>query len=145
MGYIFLDVHERHHQAPISGYFTLAGHEVVPFPCPDFNIFLHANYLRTWDVSFVGNLPHYIIPMGQRTINDTTSSNEVQVNLSWLSKSPDREWHSASSYLNPAFVGVHGQCPHQATNHPELDGIDPPPAYSRPRSPSFFTMGGALN
>ncbi len=64
MGCILLDVHEQHHKAPILAYFTSTGHEVVPFPCPDFDTFLHANYLCMWDVSFVGNLPDYIIPTG---------------------------------------------------------------------------------
>jgi hypothetical protein len=62
MGYIFLDVHEQHHEAPISTYFTSTGCEVVPFPCPDCDTFLCTNYLCTWDVSFVCNLPNYIIP-----------------------------------------------------------------------------------
>ncbi len=61
MGYIFLNIHERQHKAPVSAYF---GHEIVPFPYPDFNTFLCATYLCTRDVSFVGNLPHYIIPTG---------------------------------------------------------------------------------
>jgi hypothetical protein len=67
------------------------------------------------------------------------------VNLSWLPKPPDKDWHSASSYSNPAYVGVHGSCPHWATNHPDPDGIDHPPEYSCPRPPSSSTMGGALN
>jgi hypothetical protein len=60
MGYIFLDIHECHHKAPISAYFTSDGPKVVPFPCPDFDAFLCNNYLCMRDVSFVGNLPHYI-------------------------------------------------------------------------------------
>jgi hypothetical protein len=145
MGYIFLDVHEQHHEAPISGYFTSAGHKVVRFPCPDFAAFLRANYLRTQDVSFVGDLCNFIIPMGRQIIQDTTSSDDVGVNLSWLPKPPDKDWHSASSYSSRASFGVQRPCPHRATNHPDLDGIDPPPAFSPPHPPSSFTMGGALN
>jgi hypothetical protein len=108
MRYIFPDVHKRHHEAPISVYFNSAGHEVVPFPCPDVDAFLCANYLCTWDVSFVGNPPHYINPTGQWIIQDTTFSIDAGVNLSWLPKPPEQEWHSASFYSNPASVGVHG-------------------------------------
>jgi hypothetical protein len=64
MGFIYLDAHERHLQAPITTYFDSAGREVYTFPCPDFGGFIGANYLHTQDVLFITNLPLYIIPMG---------------------------------------------------------------------------------
>jgi hypothetical protein len=129
MGYIFLEVHKHHHEAPILAYFKSAGCEDVPVPCPDFDAFLRANYYscgqtvhpRCHILQHCGSEP-ILAPQASRT--------RVALCLLLLKSSLHRG-------LRPG--------PHRANNQMDPDGIDLPPAYSCPRPPSSITMGGALN
>jgi len=68
----------------VAAYFDAAGREVKVIPCPDFDTFLAAHSLRTRNVSFLIDLPAYILESGRRILadNDYSSSN-VPPDLSW--------------------------------------------------------------
>ena len=75
-GYIYLTPGERDHQETVRAYFDSAGREVTTLPCPDFEEFLLANSLRTRNVSFLCNLPEYILRLGRRILKDTAYSSD---------------------------------------------------------------------
>ena len=87
-GYIYLTPGERDHQETVQVYFDSAGREVITLPCPDFEEFLLANSLRTCNVSFLCNLPEYILRLGHRILEDTAYSSDGRPDLSWLPCSP---------------------------------------------------------
>jgi hypothetical protein len=109
-GFIYLSSQEISDQAAIIAYFNNAGREVYVLPCQDFDEFLAFNHLQVRQISFVTDLPNYIIPMGCRIIEENDSSKEVAPNLSWLSSSPSISSRSGNSrptvragYSSPAF------------------------------------------
>ena len=65
IGYIHLASGELTEENAIRAYFDSAGREVTSLPCPDFEGFLLANSLRTRNVSFILDLPEYILRMGR--------------------------------------------------------------------------------
>jgi hypothetical protein len=84
-GFIHLSSSEIINQAAIIAYFDSAGREVVVLPCPDFEGFLVANLLRTRNVSFICNLPDYILTLGRQILEDNAFSNSNGCpDLSWL-------------------------------------------------------------
>ena len=87
-GYIYLTPGEREHHETIQAYFDRAGREVTTLPCPDFEEFLLANSLRTRNVSFLCNLPGYILRLGCWILEDTTYSSDGRPDLLWLPCSP---------------------------------------------------------
>jgi hypothetical protein len=135
--FIYLDPTERIHQDALLVYFESAGREVFALPCPDFTIFLGAHFLMERDVSFVTNLPAYIINSGRRLLAQNKLSYEASPRLSWL---PVGHPSSILSRLNygPSrprrqqhFTDVTRQCSgltetHSATPHNRLD---PPDGY----------------
>ena len=121
--YIYLTPGERNHQETIRAYFDSAGREVTTLPCPDFEDFFLANSLRTRNVSFLCNLPEYILCLGRRILEDTTYSSDGCPDLLWLPCSPSAtlpsllsrgHTHSASC---PANVPVQA-CPPQPSQMP---------------------------
>ncbi len=152
-GYIYLDARKHLHQEPIIAYFKSAGREVFAFTCLDFNAMLRAYHLHTLDVSFVGNLPHYLIPMGCRIMAETTYSNNAAPSQLWLPDLPLTSFHSQSycSHGNQALVGLCGPCPPSSptSQHPDPNGINPTAsspflAALQVHPPSFFSMGGSI-
>jgi hypothetical protein len=87
-GYIYLTPGECDHQETVRAYFDSAGREVTTLPCPDFEKFLFANSLRTCNVSFLCNLPEYILCLGRRILKDTAYSSDGRPDLSWLPRTP---------------------------------------------------------
>ena len=81
-GYIHLTPGERVHQETMQAYFVNAGREVITLPCPDFDGFLLAQSLRTCNVSFLCDLPEYILHLGRRILEDTAYSNDGRPDLS---------------------------------------------------------------
>jgi hypothetical protein len=109
-GFIYLSSREISDQAAIIAYFNNAGRDVSVLPCQGFNEFLASNHLRVPQVSFVTDLPNYIIPMGRPVIEENYPSKEVAPNLSWLPSSPSISSRSGNSrptvragFSSPAF------------------------------------------
>ena len=71
-GYIYLTPGEWEHQETVRAYFDSAGRKVTTLPCPEFEKFLLASSLRTCNISFLCNLPEYILRLGCRILEDTT-------------------------------------------------------------------------
>ena len=67
-GYIHLASGELAEEDAIRAYFDSAGREVTTLPCPDFEGFLLANSLRTRNVSFLMDLPEYILRTGRQIL-----------------------------------------------------------------------------
>ena len=86
--YIHLTPGEREHQETIRAYFDSEGREVITLPCPDFEEFLLANSLRSHNVSFLCDLPEYILLLGHRILKDTAYTSDGRPDLSWLPHSP---------------------------------------------------------
>ena len=122
----------------IQAYFDTAGREVTTLPCPDFEAFLRANSLRTCNVSFLCNLPEYILHLGPRTLKDTTYSSDGRPDLLWLPRSPSATLPSllsrghTRSASRPANVmtRAHPPPPSRTPFRPNPDGIPPPPSFS---------------
>ena len=87
-GYIYLSSRERNSEDAIGAYFDGAGREVTTLPCPDFEGFLLANSLHTRNVTFITDLPDYILRMGHRILGNNASSSDGVPDLSWLPQSP---------------------------------------------------------
>ena len=73
-GYIHLALEELADEYAICAYFDSVGREVTSIPCPDFEGFLLANSLRTRNVSFLSDLPEYILRMGRQILAENASS-----------------------------------------------------------------------
>jgi hypothetical protein len=139
-------VHERIHQDPITAYFVSASRKVSAFACPDFDEMLWVYHLRTRNVSFVADLPQYIIPMGRRIMVDTTYSNDATPNQLWL---PDSPLISFLLQGTQALMGHRSSRPPSTLPSQRLDpnGINPasnPPFLATPlaQPSSSFPMGG---
>ena len=141
-GYIYLTPEERNHQETVRAYFDSAGREVTTLPCPDFEEFLLANSFRTRNVSFLCDLPEYILRLGHQILEDTAYSSDGRPDLSWLPRTPSvtspsllSTGHTRSASC-PANVMTRA-CPPQPSRapvRPDPDGITPP---------TFFSMGGS--
>ena len=153
-GYIHLALEELADEYAICAYFDSVGREVTSIPCPDFEGFLLANSLRTRNVSFLSDLPEYILQLGRQILaanasSKNESSDDGRPDLSWLPRAPSPPPSGSSS--TPASRGAPGSAPlpqkvtpsrppnvtmrtrFQSSARPDPDGIDPPP---------FFSMGG---
>ena len=146
VGYIHLTYGKIIHQAAVIAYFDSAGQEVVVIPCPNFEAFL-ANYLLCMrNVSFLSNLPDYILESGRRILEKNEhSSSDVRPDLSWLPKSPSSSATSPSSQsllsqrptnLPSSQANVTMRPPRAQFCPPNPDGIETPAA------PLSFAMGG---
>ena len=87
-GYIYLTPREHNHQETVRAYFDSAGREVTTLPCPVFEEFILANSLRTCNVSFLCDLPKYILRLGLWILKDTAYSSDGRPGLSWLPCTP---------------------------------------------------------
>ena len=89
VGYIHLAYGKIVHQATAIAYFDSVLREVVVIPCSDFEVFLANHLLRTRNVSFLSDLPDYILESGCRIVEaNKHSSSDVRTDLSWLPRSP---------------------------------------------------------
>ena len=153
-GYIHLALEELADANAIRAYFDSVGREVTSIPCPDFEGFLLANSLRPRNVSFLSDLPDYILRLGRQFLAANTSSahessDDGRPDLSWLPRAPSPPPSGSSS--TPASSGAPGSAPlpqrvtpsrppnvttrarFQSSVRPDPDGVDPP---------LFFSMGG---
>ena len=147
-GYIHLASEELADANAICAYFDSVGREVTSIPCPDFEGFLLANSLRTRNVSFLMDLPAYILRMGRQILADNAYSDDARPDLSWLPRAP-----SVASPLSETLVS--GEPRRSASRPPQVTPSRPPNVTMRARFPSssrpdpegidpplFFTMGG---
>ena len=105
-GFIHLATGEVFNQAALIAYFDSAGRDVLVIPCPDFDGFLAANLLSLCNVSFLCDLPDYILKLGRQILKDNTySSSNGCPDLSWLPKSPLVTSPSLLS-LGPTYANV---------------------------------------
>jgi hypothetical protein len=119
---------------------------VVVLPCPDFEGFLVANVLRTHNISFICNLPDYVLMLGHQILEDNAFSNSNGCPcLSWLPQSPlvtspslssKGPTPSVSRRTNVTIQAQHPPTPYQVSSCPDPDGIE------APTPPIFFAMGG---
>jgi len=65
-GYIYVAANKCNLQDALMVYFGTSGCDVVVFPCPDFDSFMQDHSLTNSNISFVSNLPSYIIPAGNK-------------------------------------------------------------------------------
>jgi hypothetical protein len=145
-GFIYLSADKIGDQAALIPYFDNASRDVSVLPCPNFDDFLISNSLCTCQVSFITDLPAYILTLGRQIIEESAFSEEADPDLSWLPHSP---LVTSASLLSreptrPAFrlpyVMTQVQHPAQSTHLsscPDPDGIDAPTV------PVFFSMGGS--
>jgi hypothetical protein len=68
--FIYLAAQELPDKAAIITYFENANREVSVLPCLDFDRFLTFNSLQTCQVSFVNDLPNYILSMGHQILEE---------------------------------------------------------------------------
>ena len=129
-GYIHLSYNEIIHRSAVVAYFDSAGREVEVIPCPDFDAFLADHSLRTRNVSFLLDLPDYILESGRRILVDNDhSSGNVRPDLSWLPTSPSPpSAPSTSSWsllsLRPTNLPSHANVTTRARFRPDPDGIE---------------------
>ena len=141
--YIHLTPGEREHQETIRAHFDSAGREVITLPCPNFEEFILANFLRTCYVSFLCNLPEYILRLGHWILKDTAYSSDGHPDLLWLPRSPSATLPSLLSRghnrsASPPANVMTRACPPQPSRtpfQPDPDRITPP---------TFFFMGGLV-
>ena len=77
-GFIYLSVDKLNDQAAIIAYFENAHRAVTVLHCQDFDEFLFLDSLRTSQVSFIIDLPDYIVTMlGRRILEEGAHSDEV--------------------------------------------------------------------
>ena len=122
-GYIHLASTELAEEDAIRAYFDSAGREVTTLPCPNFEGFLLANSLRTRNVSFLVDLPAYILRMGRQILANNAYSNDARPDLSWLPRAP-----SLASPLSETLVS--GEPRRSASRPPQVT----------PSRPSNVTM-----
>ena len=147
-GYIHLASTELAEEDAIRAYFDSAGREVTTLPCPNFEGFLLANSLRTRNVSFLVDLPAYILRMGRQILANNAYSDDARPDLSWLPRAP-----SLASPLSETLVS--GEPRRSASRPPQVTPSRPPNVTMRARfllssrpdpegidPPLFFTMGG---
>ena len=97
-GYIHLAYGEIIPQAAVTAYFDSAGREVVVIPCPNFEAFLANHSLRTHNISFLSDLPNYILETGHWILEaNEHSSSDVRPDLLWLPRLPSPLASSPSS------------------------------------------------
>jgi hypothetical protein len=146
-GHIYLTPDELLHQVAIQAYFDSAGREIMTLPCPDFEGFLTLNSLRTRNVSLLGDLPEYILRLGNKILEDNAYSSDGPPDLSWLPNSPSVTSPSLLTrgptrpVPRPAHVTNRNRLPSSSpmSFRPNPDGIDGPTA------PIFFSMGGSVS
>jgi hypothetical protein len=108
-------------------------------PCPDFEGFLLANSLRTHNVSFIMDLPDYILRMGRQILGDNASSSDGVPDLSWLPRSPSETLPSLLSQgpnrsaSRPPNVTMRAHNTSRPPSCPNPDGL---------HAPLFFSIGG---
>ena len=160
-GYIYLAADELDDQEAIRAYFDSAGRTVTTLPCPNFDGFLLANSLRARNISFVSDLPPYILRLGRQVLQDGAYSSDTRPDLSWLSRSPSATSPSLLSAAQPSRSAINSTHVTQRGRHPpsrpDPDGITAPTSIAMrghaslgdisPLSSSNFlpVHGGALN
>jgi hypothetical protein len=80
--YIYIKTNKLHRKDAIMAYFDSVGRMVTLLPCPDFNSFMMEHSLANRGISFIGDLPWYIIPAGNRIL-EAARYNEL-ANHDWL-------------------------------------------------------------
>jgi hypothetical protein len=109
-------------------------------PCPDFEGFLLANSLHTRNVTFITDLPDYILRMGRRILGNNASSSDGVPDLSWLPQSPSK----TSPSLLSRGPNRSASCPPNVTM--QAHNTSRPPSCPNPDGlnvPLFFSMGGS--
>ena len=136
-GFIHLATGEIFNQAGIIAYFDSAGRDVLFIPCPDFEGFLAANSLCPRNISFLCDLPDYILKLGHQILEDNAySSSNGRPDLSWLPKSPSMPTRSPSCHANVTTWTQRAQTlPHPISFRPDPNGMEAPAA------PLSFAMG----
>jgi hypothetical protein len=114
-------------------YFDTSGPAVVVFPCPDFDSFMQDHSLTNSNISFVSNLPSYIIPAGNKILE--AAGYAESPNQDWLPAPPDflSIATSSSPSLLSGGLGCHSSSfhPKDSCCHPNLghcldpDGYEP--------------------
>jgi hypothetical protein len=139
-------------------YFNTSGCDVVVLPCPDFDSFMQDHSLTNSDISFVSNLPSYIIPAGNNILKAARYGESP--NQDWLPAPPDflSNATSSSPSLLSGGLGCHSSshCPNDSRrypNHghcPDPNGYEPSyPQTSRSYYPPLnhvpsYIMGGSM-
>ena len=148
-GFIYLSINELKDQAAIIAYFDSSGRSVTVLPCQEFDEFLILNSLRTRQVSFINNLPDYIVTMGQHILEKGGHSDEeVGPDLLWLPRSPSISSLSLLSggpaclaswpnYVTAWGANIHAPC--NTSSHPDPNGSE------APNAPILFSMGGSTS
>jgi hypothetical protein len=141
--HIHLAYNEIIHRSAVFAYFDSAGREFEVIPCPNFDAFLADHLLRTRNVSFLMDLPDYILKSGRRILADNDhSSGNVRPDLSWLPTSPSppsAPSTSSRSLLSPRPTNSpssHANVTARARFRPDPDGIE------APNAPLSFAIGG---
>jgi hypothetical protein len=112
-------------------YFDTSGHDVVVFSCLDFDSFMQVHSLTNSDISFVSNLPSYIIPSGNIILEAARYTESP--NQDWLPAPPDLSSVATSS--SPSLLsggsGRHSssRCPNDSHRHPNLGRCPDPNGY----------------
>ena len=139
-GYIHLDSNEIVHHSALVAYFTNAGRTIEVISCSNFDEFLADHSLLTRNVSFLMDLPEYILESGRRLLaNKADSSSGDRPDLSWLPK-------SLSSVAPPPSSRT--LLPQRSTNLPSSQGFvtsrrPDPVGIEAPIAPSSIAMGGS--
>jgi hypothetical protein len=130
-GYIYVATNKRHLQDTLMEYFDTSGCDVAVFPCPDFNSFMQDHSLTNSDISFVSDLPSYIIPAGNKILKAVQYPESP--NQDWLPAPPDflSIATSSSPSLLSAGSGHHSSscCPNDSRCHPNLGRRPDPNGY----------------
>jgi hypothetical protein len=132
-GYIYVASNKCHLQDALMVYFDNSGCDVVVFPCPDFDSFMQDHSLTNSNISFVSDLPSYIIPAGNKILKAARYA-ELP-NQDWLPPPPDLSSVATSSSPSLLSGGLRHHssscCPNDSRRHPNLglcpdpDGYDP--------------------
>ena len=141
-GFIYLSSKELINQATILAYFNGAGRNVTVNPCSNFEGFMMVeNLLRSRNISFLSDLPAYILQLGCRVLEATIHhSTSRRPDLSWLPSSP---LVPSTSLVSRGPTCLHPHAMMQALHGPTLSSICPDPdGLKAPSAPLFFSMGG---
>jgi hypothetical protein len=148
-GFIYLSVNELKDQAAIIAYFDNASRAVTVLPCIDFDEFLVSKFLRTRQVSFIIDLPDYIVTMGQRILEEVAHSDEeVGPDLSWLPRSPSISSLSLLSRGPARPASRPNYVTSRAANiraHRNTSSRPDPDGFHAPNAPILFSMGGTTS
>jgi hypothetical protein len=135
-GYIYVAANHHHLLGALMAYFDTSGHDVVVFPCPDFNSFMQDHCLTDSDISYVSILLSYIIPAGNKILEAARYAESP--NQDWLPAPPDLS--SVASNSSPSLLSgglrrhSSSRRPNDSHRHPNL-GFCPDPDGCNPFYP----------